>query len=58
VVQDLENNIQSIFVESSRRVGERVRVTFEARLQEIGADERFSATRDDDYVELEIAWFF
>ncbi len=58
IIQDPGDGARSIFVESSRRFGDNLRVTLEARFQDIDEDERFSMTRDDDFVQIEAAWYF
>ena len=58
VIQDLSEGSRYIFVESSRRFGDNLRVTIEARFQDVDEGERFSMTRDDDFVQVEAAWYF
>ena len=58
VIQDLSEGSRYIFVESSRRFGDNLRVTIEARFQDVDENDRFSMTRDDDFVQIEAAWYF
>ncbi len=57
VIQDLSDDARYFFVESNRRIGDRIRATLEGRVYGLPADDRFNSTRDDDFIMLELAYY-
>lgn len=59
VITDLSNGSRVFSVEASRRFGEHWKLNLEARLfSNIASDDLLTAQRDDDYVQLELAYYF
>lgn len=59
VITDLSNGSQVFNVEASRRFGQHWKLNLEARLfANISAEDLLAAQRDDDYLQLELAYYF
>ncbi len=58
MIVDIDENEQIFFLESSRRIGEKIKVTLEAGFYDLPDNSRLSAIRDDDYIQLGIDWYF
>ena len=58
MILDIDDDERTFFLESSRRFGEKIRVTLEAGFYDIPTDSRISAVRDDDYIQIGIDWYF
>ncbi len=59
VVLDIDSPARSIFLESSRRYGDHLRIRFEANLfLDIPANDLLFGLRDDDFVKIEAAYWF
>lgn len=59
IIQDIDSNARTIFLESSRRLGNNWKATLEAYLfHHQGSNDRTSGARDDDFVRLELAYYF
>lgn len=58
-IVDLHTHANSWFVEASRRLGENFKLSLEARIFSTGPDtEPLRVFRKDDFVQLELAWYF
>ena len=57
MIFDLDDDARFYFIESSRRVTDRVRATLEVRLQELSDDDRLKSIKDDDFIMLELAYY-
>lgn len=59
VIQDLDHNGRLFSLEASRRLGESWKLTVEARLfSDIAQSDPFYSVRDDDHIQVELAWYF
>ncbi len=59
VITDLSNGSRTFSLEASRRFGEHWKLNLEARLfSNIASGDLLAAQRDDDYVQLELAYYF
>ncbi|WP_197722171.1 hypothetical protein [Sulfuriflexus mobilis] len=59
VITDLSNGSQAYNLEASRRFGQHWKLNLEARLfSNINAKDLLAAQRNDDYVQLELAYYF
>jgi hypothetical protein len=59
VITDLSNGSRVFSVEASRRFGDHWKLNLEARLfSNIAANDVLAEQRDDDYVQLELAYYF
>lgn len=59
VIQDLQHNTRLFFVEASRRVGDSLKLTVELRsFHSVARRDPLSDLRDDDHLQVELAYFF
>ncbi len=59
IVQDIDTSARSIFLESSKRYGDHLRISLEANIfSEIPANDLLFGLRDDDFVKFEAAYWF
>ncbi len=59
LIFDRQNHARFWNLEASRRIGESWKLSFETRIFEnIPADDFFAGFRKDDYVQVEMAWYF
>ncbi len=59
VVQDIDSSARTIFLETNRRFGDNWKATLETYLfLNQPADDRVNGARDDDYLGLELAYYF
>ena len=58
-LQDLTRNSNSLFLESSRRIGDNIKINLEVRLllEQTPSDLSFPL-RDDDLFQLEVQYYF
>jgi len=56
---DLDNNSQSTFLEASRRLGDAWKLTVEGRsFAHVDSNDILYNFRNEDYLQMELAWFF
>ncbi|MBE9529175.1 MAG: hypothetical protein IME99_08050, partial [Proteobacteria bacterium] len=59
VVQDIGTSARTLFIESSRRFGDHLRISVEASLfSEIPAEDLLFGLHDDDFIKVEAAYWF
>ena len=59
VIGDLNSNARMVFIESGRRFGKSLRATLEARIfADQPADDPLYFLRDDDFIQLDLAYWF
>ncbi len=59
VVQDIDTPARTLFIESSRRFGDHLKVGLEASLfSELPAADLLYGLRDDDFIKIEAAYWF
>ena len=59
VIQDLQHDTRLFFVEASRRVGDSLKLTVELRsFHSVARRDPLSDLRDDDHLQVELAYFF
>ncbi len=59
IVQDMDTTARSIYIESSRRFGDHLKVIVEARtFLDLPRDDRFYAISNDDFIQLDLAYYF
>jgi hypothetical protein len=57
MIDDVEGDAQSYFIEANRRYGERIRATVEVRVQDVPPDDNYISIQDDDFLMLELAYY-
>ena len=59
VVQDVDDDTRFVNVEASRRIGDRYKLSFQARwFTDVASDDPLYSSRDDDYLQFELARYF
>jgi hypothetical protein len=59
IIQDLNSSARTLFIESGRRFGDNLRATLEARIfADQNADDPLFFIRDDDFIQLDLAYWF
>ncbi|MEE2693990.1 MAG: hypothetical protein VX884_00750 [Pseudomonadota bacterium] len=58
-LQDINSSTRQYFIEASRRITDGVKLTLEAQLfSAVGADDPLQGLKDDDFLRLELAYFY
>jgi hypothetical protein len=59
VISDLDHSITAGFIEASRRIGDGIKITLEARtFSHTAADRPLHDFRRDDFIQADLAWYF
>ena len=59
MIVDLDNNSRVMSVEASRRIGDNWKISLEARFfSNIDSDDSLASFENDDFMQLELAWYF